>query len=376
MFEVSAAKGCFLYDHQNNAYLDLVAGFGVNNIGHGVEEVLAAINAQAGKYLHTSVYGEHVQTPQIAYAELLKKFLPASLHQFYYLSSGSECVDAAIKLGRAYTGRTEIVVCNNAYHGSTVGAESIRSDLEHKRHFLPLLPGVRFIRFNDWGDLEKITAKAALVITEVVQAEAGVIPADPDWLRSLRQRCTECGALLAFDEIQTGFGRTGKIFAFEHYGIAPDVLLLGKAMGGGLPLAAVVSSRDIMRAFGLEHPLAYISTFGGNPVSCAAGMAAFQYLITEQLPNQAAEKAGALSALFSKDPGIDGVRYLGLMMALDLPKGVGLWTVIQKLYEEKILVEGYLFSPQSLRVTPPLNTPLPVLMEAAERIMHTIKNVL
>ena len=352
-FEIDHAEGCYLYDRKGDRYLDLISGFGVNNIGHSIPSVIDAIKHQSGKYLHTNVYGEHVQNPQVELATYLSSLLPPSLNSYYFLNSGSECVDAAIKLVRLATGRSELVVCKNAYHGSTLGAESIRSDEQHKSAFRPLIPGIRFINFNDESDLDFITDKTAAVITEVVQAEAGVQIADNKYWIAVKKKCAEHKTLLVFDEIQTGIGRTGKLFAFQHYDIVPDILLSGKALGAGMPLAAMICSRELMSYFNKQLPLGYISTFGGHPVSCAAGLAGLKYLIEEKLMDAVEGKAELIKKSLVH-PSIKEIRNSGLLMAveLDSPASVLLW--IRKLYDRRNLAESFLFCSGALRVAPPV----------------------
>lgn len=353
-FEIDLAEGCYLYDRNGDRYLDLISGFGVNNIGHSIPAVIQAIKNQSEKYLHTNVYGEHVQSPQVELASYLSSLLPPVLNSHYFLNSGSECVDAAIKLVRLATGRTEIVVCKNAYHGSTIGAESIRSDEVHKAGFRPLLPGIRFINFNDESDLQYITDKTAAVITEVVQAEAGVRVVDHKYWAALRKKCEDHKALLVFDEIQSGIGRTGKLFAFQHYDVVPDVLLSGKALGAGMPLAAMICNRELMSCFNKQLPLGYITTFGGHPVSCAAGLAGLKYLIEEKLMDSVEEKAELIKKNLTH-PLIKEIRNKGLLMAveLDSPETVLQW--IRNLYDKKILAESFLFCANAMRIAPPLS---------------------
>ncbi|MBP8725746.1 MAG: aspartate aminotransferase family protein [Saprospiraceae bacterium] len=353
-FCMGRAKGNYLFDREGKAYLDLSSGFGVSNLGHGVPEVLDAIASQSREYLHTNVYGEHVQKVQIRLAERLADLLPAGLDAFYYLTSGSEAVDAAIKLSRLATGRTEIAVCRNAYHGSTLGAESLRSDEEHKAPFLPLLPGVRFIQFGESDDLAQIGPQTAAVFTEVIQAEAGVRFADPDWWKALRARCDQTGSLLVLDEIQTGMGRTGKLFAFMHGEAVPDILLAGKALGAGMPLSALITSQTLFRQLFRTLPLAHLSTFGGHPVSCAAGLAGLNVLLRDGLMENA-RKMGKRLAEGLLNPMIRDRRHAGLFMAAELGDAAITLRWIAALYKENMLAESFLFDPGSLRIAPPLS---------------------
>lgn len=352
-FTISKAKAVYLYDENGEAYLDLISGFGVNNIGHGHKEVLEAIRMQSEKYLHSSVYGEHIQGPQLRLARLLAGLLPSSLNSFHFLVSGSEAVDAALKLGRLSTGRAEIVVCRNAYHGSTLGALSLRSDESHKAPFLPLIPGIRFIDFGNQEDLKQISTSTAAVITEVVQAEAGIRIANKRWWSALRKTCDAHGSLLLLDEIQTGFGRCGPFFAFMQTGIVPDVLITGKALGAGLPLSAIIANNSLMRNFSHKLPLGSITTFGGNPLSCAAAEAGLIKLIKEKWMDSSEEKANFIcSKLENLD--LTELRSAGLFIALELNSNKQLMGWIRELYANKILAEGFLFAPKALRIAPPL----------------------
>ncbi|MBK8953976.1 MAG: aspartate aminotransferase family protein [Saprospiraceae bacterium] len=366
-FQISRAQGCYLFDKKGESYLDLISGFGVSNIGHGVPEVLAAIRHQSQNYLHSNVYGEHIQETQVKLAERLADLLPPDFNSFYFLNSGSEAVDAAIKLSRLATGRPEIVVCRNAYHGSTIGAESLRSDEAHRNHFLPLIPGIRFIDFGNLDDLDQINHRTAAVLTEFIQAEAGVREASALYWQALRNRCSGCGSLLVFDEIQTGMGRTGKLFAFMHSKIKPDILLSGKALGAGMPLSAVISNRNLMQQLFKKLPLAHISTFGGHPVSCAAGLAGLNFLLSNQLVEKVEELGRCFESLLDRSKW-KAIRRAGLFMALDFQSKTELFHAIGQLYRHRILAEGFLFSPCSLRVAPPLCISEKELAEVAEKI--------
>lgn len=352
-FEISRSEGCYLLNNSGEKYLDLVSGFGVNNIGHGIRQVQQAIHRQVDLYLHSNVYGEHVQSPQIQLASYLAELLPSKLSAFYFLSTGSECVDAAIKLAKLATGRYEIITCKNAYHGSTIAAESLRSDENHKSAFMPLMPGVRFIEFNEISELQYITNQTAAVITEVVQAEAGVRLADKNYFIQLKKRCEETGTLMVFDEMQTGIGRTGKLFAFQHYDVVPDILLSGKALGAGLPLSALICSKELMRDFIKRLPLGYLTTFGGHPVSCAAGLAGLKYLMKNKIMEEVEAKANFIKNQF-KHPDIKQIRHCGLLIAVELNQSENVMRWIKSFYNQNVLVESYLFCPQALRVAPPL----------------------
>jgi acetylornithine/succinyldiaminopimelate/putrescine aminotransferase len=373
-FQVRRAAACHLYDENDVAYLDLISGFGVNNIGHGNPEVIQAIQQQSKNYLHSNVYGEHIQNPQIELAELICSYLPSKLNSVYFLSSGSESIDAAIKLARLATSRNEIVACRTAYHGSTIGAESLRSDEAHKTAFRPLLPGIRFIDFNNRENINNISSKTAAVILEVVQAEAGVIVADPGYLEALRKRCDETGSLLIFDEIQTGIGRCGKFFAFQNYQVIPDLLLCGKALGAGLPLSGLICDRSLMNHFHKSTALGYISTFGGNPLCCAAGFAGLKFLMQNQIIDRVHKIAKTFIELLHH-PQITEIRHSGLLMAIELKNPRQLMTLIQELYRQKILVEGFLFNSNSLRIAPPLIISESELEQSASQIINILSHL-
>ncbi len=370
-FEISKASSCFLIDQKGNTYVDMISGFSVSNIGHQHPKVIEAIKNQADLYLHSTVYGEHIQSPQIKLAELLTSCLPPTLNQVYFLTTGSETIDAAIKLCRKATGRFEIVVCRKAYHGSTLAAESLRSDHDHNQAFRPLIPGIRFIDANKISDLEFINSKTAGVITEVVQAEAGVVQLEDSYLNELRIKCNKTGSLLIFDEIQTGLGRTGSLFAFQKTSVCPDILLSGKALGGGMPLAALITSKQLLVHFMRQPALSYISTFGGHPVSCAAGHASLKVLFEEKILEEVELRKELMIKILSA-PTIFEIRCAGLLMAIDFKNESLVWTLINRLYHKNILVESFLFCPGALRIAPPLNIPIPILEKTCQTILETI----
>lgn len=371
MFEVSSSKDVYLMDHKGKAYLDLSSGFSVNNIGHSNEKVLQAIRDQIQKYMHTTVYGEHIQNPQILLAESILNLLPEKLNQLFFLTAGTEVIDAAIKLSRKFTSRSEIVVCRKAYHGSSLAAESLRSDMEHSQKFRPLIPGIKFIEFNKLDDIEKIDKSTAAVIMEVVQTEAGIITADRNFLEAIDQRCKMMQALLIFDEIQTGFGRTGSLFAFQKTRVIPDILLAGKALGGGLPLSALISSKHIIKCLSEEPSLGHLSTFGGHPVSCAAGLASLSFLLAENLMEKSVDIANKLSNVLNAK----GIRFRnsGLFFAIDIGK-LDILKLIYALYEENILAESFLFNSTALRFAPPLIIEEDVALNALNQIIRLISS--
>ncbi|WP_118972165.1 aspartate aminotransferase family protein [Taibaiella koreensis] len=356
-FPVSRAKGALLYNDTGKTFIDLIGGISVCNVGHCHPAVVAAIQAQAAEYLHVMVYGEAVQSPQVQYAALLAGHLPPSLDCVYFTNSGAEAVEGAMKLAKRLTGRAEIVACHNSYHGSTQGALSLLGDEYWRSAYRPLLPGIRHIRYNNREDLQQITVHTACIILETVQAEAGVVAPDPGWMLALRQRCDETGALLVLDEIQAGFGRTGTLWAFTQYNIIPDILLLGKALGGGMPLGAFISSHDKMQALADKPVLGHITTFGGHPVSCAAGKAALEALLAEQMVESVAAKEQLFRSLL-QHKAIKAVRSCGLMLAVALESYEQVKAVIGYCLntpgELGVFTDWFLFAPDCIRLVPPL----------------------
>lgn len=371
-FEIDHASGPYLFSKNGEAYLDMVSGFSVSNLGHCHPDIVQAIHLQSKKYLHSNVYGEHIQTPQVEYAKLLIQLLPNELNCIYFLNSGSEAVDAAIKLCRKHNSRSDLVASTNAYHGSTLGAESLRSDEGHSRPFRPLIPNIKFIRPNHLEDLVLIDEKTSMVITEVVQAEAGVLVPDLNYLTALRKRCSEVNTILAFDEIQTGMCRTGKLFSFQNFGIIPDILICGKALGGGLPLSAVISSQELLQEFSQKPALGHLTTFGGHPLSCAAGLEALRITLKENLEQEVLRKSVLIreNLIHSK---IKSLRYAGLLMALELGDQKKVMQFIRLAYERKILVESFLFCPTAVRFAPPLNTPDEILHKACKELHEMLE---
>ncbi len=353
--EIARAEGIYLYDTEGRRYADLISGIGVSALGHGHPAVVSAVRDQAGRYMHTMVYGEYVLAPQVRLAHLLAEQLPESLDSVYLVNSGAEATEGAMKLAKRTTGRSEFVSMYDAYHGSTQGALSLMSDEYFTAPFRPLLPGVRHIRFNcDWC-LNEISEQTAAVIVEPVQAEAGVVPGRTAWLAALRKRCTEVGALLVFDEIQTGCGRTGSLFAFQSYGVVPDILLLAKGFGGGMPIGAFVAGRELMSGLSHDPVLGHITTFGGHPVSAAAAWATLNELVSDPaLIGGVAAKAALFKTLLAQHPAVLDFRQAGLMMALELDSFDRCLKTIRVALERGLIVDWFLFNNRSLRLAPPL----------------------
>ncbi len=353
LLEIERAEGMYMYEANGKKYLDLIAGISVSNLGHSHPEVVNAVKEQAEKYMHLMVYGEFVESPQVKYAKRLTEFLPENLNNVYFTNSGAEATEGAMKLAKRITGRTQFVSFKNGYHGSTQGALSIMGDEQFKRKFRPLLPDTLQLKYGNETELEKISCRTAAVILEPIQAESGITIPSKSFIQNLRVRCNEVGALLILDEAQTGLGRTGKMFAFEHYGIVPDILLLAKALGGGMPLGAFISSKEIMDSLSQNPVLGHITTFGGHPVCCAAGLAAFEVLLKENLTQQV-EAKGKLFEELLVHPKLKSKRRIGLMMALEFENFEQNKRIIDRCIESGVLTDWFLFSPECMRIAPPL----------------------
>ncbi|MBG6236961.1 acetylornithine/succinyldiaminopimelate/putrescine aminotransferase [Pedobacter sp. CAN_A7] len=353
LLEIDSAEGIYLYDKDGKAYIDLVSGFAVSNIGHRHPKVLAAIKAQLDKYMHVTVYGEYVQTPMIAFARKLVEVLPAELNNVYFVNSGAEATEGALKLAKKYTGRTGIISCYQSYHGSTHGALSVMGSEEYKIGYGPLLPNVEFIQFNEEADLQLITTQTACVIVETVQGEAGIRVPTSTYMQKLRARCTEVGALLILDEIQVAFGRTGTLFAFENFDIQPDILLLAKALGGGMPMGAFIAKQEVMAVLKQNPILGHITTFGGHPVCCSAGLASLEVLLEEKLIEQVNEKGRLFKSLLVH-PLIQEVRGIGLMISIQLDSFTQVEKVSELCRERGVVIDWFLHCETAMRIAPPL----------------------
>lgn len=371
LLEFDRAEGVYIYEESGKAYTDLISGIGVSNLGHSHPKVVAAIKDQVDKYMHLMVYGEYVQTPQVRFAEKLVSLLPASLNSVYFTNSGTEAVEGAIKLAKRYTGRPNILAFENSYHGSTHGALSVMGNEEFKQAYRPLLPGTAFLRADNFDDLERINNQTACVILETIQGEAGVRVPQKAYMQALRQRCTETGTLLILDEIQAALGRTGKLFAFEHFNIVPDILLMAKALGGGMPIGAFISSVSIMAAFKENPILGHITTFGGHPVCCAAGLAALEVLLDEDLISSVPEKE-AIIRQHLQHPAIREVRGLGLMLAAEFESFETNKKIIDTCIQNGVITDWFLHCSNSMRIAPPLIITKNQLIEACKVINAAI----
>ena len=357
LIEVARAEGVFFYTPEGKPYYDLVSGVSVNNVGHGNRAVVEAVQRQAADYMHIMVYGEMVERPQVEFARLLAETLPGPLDSVYFLNSGAEAVEGALKLAKRYTHRTEMISMRQAYHGSTHGAMSMMGapeGEEWKNTFRPLLPDTKAIRFNCVEDLALITERTACVLCEPVQGEAGVRPPKEGYLQALRKRCTEVGALLIFDEIQVGMGRTGEMFAMQKYGVTPDIVCLAKALGGGMPLGAFVSSQEIMSTLTHDPVLGHITTFGGHPVCCAAGLAAMKFLQENKVVEDVERKGALYEELLKDHPAVKEIRRAGLLLAVELGESEKLYRIMDLFIERGILSDWFLFCDTAFRISAPL----------------------
>jgi acetylornithine/N-succinyldiaminopimelate aminotransferase len=378
-FEIAKAAGCSLYDTNGKEYLDLIGGISVANIGHRHPQVIEAIKKQLDAYLHVMVYGEFVESPQVQYAKLLAEHLPASLNSVYFTNSGAEAVEGAMKLAKRVTNRTQIIAFKNSYHGSTQGALSVMGDEYWRNAFRPLLPDVLHLEYNSFNSLNDITEQTACVIAETVQAEAGIIVPSKEWMHALRKRCTETGSILILDEIQAGFGRTGKLWGFENFDIVPEVLLLGKALGGGMPLGAFIADKNLMLSLTENPVLGHITTFGGHPVCCAAGLAAMNVILEERIIETVKQKESLFKSLLTH-PKIKAVRSFGLWMAVEFDSFETNKRVIDKCLDplgrlqhpDGLMTDWFLFAPNCLRISPPLTISENEIKKACELILQAI----
>lgn len=353
LIEIEKAEGIYMYGPEGRKYMDLISGIGVSNVGHRHPKVIQAIQNQLDKYLHLMVYGEYVQSPQVKLAKALTDTLPAHMDNVYLVNSGSEAVEGALKLAKRYTNRREIISCVNAYHGSSHGSLSVGGNEIFKRSYRPLLPGITNVEYGNLDHLDKINEETAAVIMETIQGEAGIRVAEKEYFQALRKRCNETGTLLILDEIQAGFGRTGKFWAFEHFDIVPDILVCAKGMGGGMPIGAFIANKELMGAFKNNPLLGHITTFGGHPVSSAASLATIEVILEGDLIEQVESKANLFKKLLVH-PKIKSIRNKGLMMAVEFESFEVLKPIIDRAIEKGIITDWFLFCDDAMRIAPPL----------------------
>lgn len=372
--EIEKAEGVYLYDISGKKYIDLISGIGVSALGHCHPKIVEAIQTQAAKYAHTMVYGEFIQAPQVQLAKYVCELLPPNLNAVYFTNSGTEATEGAMKLAKRFTGKTEIISCYNSYHGSTQGALSLNGDEYFKSAYRPLLPDTRQIRYNNFDDIHLITKKTAAIFLEPVQAEAGVIVPDLTYLQAVRNRCNETGTLLVFDEIQTGCGRTGNLFRFQTENVIPDILLVGKAFGGGLPLAAFISSAEIMHVLQHNPVLGHITTFGGNAICCAAGLASLKEINEQKLYENVEQKANLFLQLLQHHS-IQKINNCGLLMAVYLDNFDNLRKVINACLENGLVTDWFLFADNCMRIAPPLIISEDEIEQACTIILNALDKV-
>ncbi|MEZ4796746.1 MAG: aspartate aminotransferase family protein [Flavobacteriaceae bacterium] len=372
--EISHAEGSYIYDTNHKAYLDFVAGVSACSLGHKHPKVIKAIKNQLDKYLHVMVYGEYVQKPAVELTKLLAKHLPKPLETTYLTNSGTEAIEGSIKLAKRVTGRSQIISAHNAYHGNTLGAMSVMGYSERKQPFLPLIPDVKFIEFNNVADLNQITTKTAAVILETIQGGAGFIEPKDNYLTKVRQRCNEVGSLLILDEIQPGIGRTGKLFGFEHYNCQPDIVVTGKGLGGGLPIGAFTASKAMMDTLKDNPKLGHITTFGGHPVIAAAALATLTEITTTNLMSEALYKE-KLIRKHLKHPLITEIRGKGLMLAVITPSTEITNQVILKAQDEGLILFWLLFEPKAIRITPPLTISNEEIIKGCKIIVDLLNKI-
>ena len=371
MLEIEKAEGLYMYQKDGKKYMDLISGIGVSTVGHRHPKVTQAIKNQVDQHLHLMVYGEFVTSPQVQLAKALSDTLPEHLDNVFLVNSGSEAAEGALKLAKRYTGRTEIISFNNCYHGSTAGALSVCGNESLKNNYRPLIPGNRLLGFGEIEDLKYISEKTAAVIIETVQGEGGVRTASKEYFQMLRQACDERGVLLIFDEIQCGFGRTGKFWAMEHYNVAPDILLCAKGMGGGMPIGAFISSKKIMHSLTHNPILGHITTFGGHPVSCAASLATLNVILEENLMNGVPEKEALFHEYLQHEKIIE-VRSKGLLVAVEFESFEYVEKIIKNLLELGVLSDWFLFCDNSIRIAPPLIITQEEIKMACNKILQAI----
>lgn len=370
--EIIKAKGIYIYSSTGEKYIDLVSGVSVSNLGHLHPAVVDAVKEQLDRYMHLMVYGKYIQSPQVKLTKKLVDNLPENLDSVYLVNSGSEAVEGALKLAKRITGRAEIIAFNNAYHGSTHGALSVLGNEELKSSFRPLLPGITFCNFNDFATIDNISKNTAAIIMEPVQTEAGIILCDIDWLIAIREKCNETGTILIFDEVQLGFGRTGKLFAFENFDVIPDILCIAKAMGSGMPIGAFISSSDYMALLTHNPELGHITTFGGHPVSCAASLAGLEVILAENLPMKA-DKIGMLfETSLSNHNKIKEIRRIGLMLGVEIIEPFKVGKLLKIFQDNGLIVDQFLFNENSFRIAPPLTITENEVLEVVSKVIMSL----
>lgn len=370
MLEIVSAEGCYLTDIKGKKFLDFISGISVSNIGHRHPDVVKAVKEQVDLYMHLMVYGEYIQSPQVKLAELLSSLTPG-IDSYYFVNSGSEAIEGVIKLARRFTGRKKILACTNAYHGSTLGAISLMSNEYFRGAYHPLLPEVDFIEFNNSASLNKIDESVACVITEVIQAEAGVITPERDFLNTLQQKCKSAGTLLAVDEIQTGFGRTGNLFAFMKHSLQPDIIALAKGMGGGMPVGAFGASKSMMQCLSDNPVLGHITTFGGHPVSCAAAYATLKYIVTSKITDSVAAKEKLIRTRLNH-PAIKNISGEGLLLAIQFESAEQNHRIINKCIANGLITDWFLYDETKMRLAPPLTISTEEIESACSIIIKSI----
>jgi len=374
--DIVKAEGIYLYSRSGEQYLDLVSGIAVSNTGHRHPKVLEAIRDQLDKYLHLNVYGEFIQSPQVLLAERLAGLLPEKLNSVYFVNSGSEAIEGALKLAKRSTGRTEIISFIDSYHGSTHGSLSILGNETLKNSFRPLLPDVTLAEFNNYCHLEKISSRTACVVIEIIQAEAGIVAVEEFFLLQLKRRCARNGVLIIVDDVQMGMGRTGKLFSFEHYDFVPDILVLAKALGAGMPLGAFIAPRKMMDTLAYNPELGHITTFGGHPVSCAAALAGLEVLLSDGLIQKAEEKGKKFTEILSGHPAIAEIRHAGLALGVDLVNAEKRGNLMEAALKQGLIIDWYLFKPATFRLAPPLTITEEEIELACRKLLCALDTVI
>ena len=372
--EISSAKGCYIYDKQNNGYLDFIAGVSACSLGHSHPKVIDAIKKQIDKYMHVMVYGEFIHDPAIELTKMLAKYLPKKMTKTYLTNSGTEAIDGAMKMARRYTGRSEILAAKKAYHGNSYGALSIMGFEKRKQPFRPLLPDIKFLEYNSHEEICKITKKTAAVILETIQGGAGFIEPKNNFLREIQNRCNEVGALFILDEIQPGFGRTGTLFGFENYNCTPDVVVVGKGLGGGMPIGAFSSSEKIMDSLSNQPQLGHITTFGGNPVIAASALATLKVITNSNLINEIDEKEALIRSTLKHNL-ITEIRGKGLMLCLIMKNKELSNKLVLKAYQKKLILFWLLYEPKAVRITPPLTISIIEIKKGCNIILEILNEI-